>query len=235
MSKIIFYPKNELVKNVIPAPKPITIPEWFKKVPQFEKIDGFPVNKLIVQNAQVNTSAKHCMPFMDSFRSGYAFSLWADIQVRQTDSGPIINWAHSEKSLIEVNVRANPNFPVWQGFDPLIFSWISNWGIKTPKGYSCLFTHPFNRTDLPFVTTTGIMDTDEWGIWGNQPFSLKTGFEGVIEAGTPIIHVFPFKRENWKSEINDSLTDWGNYENLRRASKFSGYYKNKYWKRKNYE
>ena len=120
--------------------------------------------------------------------------------------------------------------------DPFLFSWISHWGIETPKNYSCLFTHPLNRTDLPFITTSGIMDTDKWGIWGNQPFSLKTGWEGILPAGTPIIQVIPFKRETWKSEIakTSEKSEWGRVENIKRNSKFRGYYKSNYWSKKFY-
>jgi len=89
--------------------------------------------------------------------------------------------------------------------------------------------------NLPFITTTGIMDTDKWGIWGNQPFALQSGWEGVIPAGTPIIQVFPFKRDDWKHRIDDSLTKWGNNENIRRTSKLQGYYKNNAWQKKSFK
>jgi hypothetical protein len=235
--KIIFYPKSEKVKQVIPCPQTISVPKWFKEIPIYQKTEKYPFNdKLVVENAQVNYSSKSCIPFLDSLTTGYSFNLWCDIQIKTINGVPRISWANMDEDLSPVNGRPEPDgHPVPNGFYPLIFSWYSTWGIKTPKGYSCILTHPFNRTDLPFLTTTAIMDTDGWGLWGNQPFHLQKDFEGIIEAGTPIIHVYPFKRDNWVSEIDDSLTEWANYEDIRRSSKFRGYYKNKYWSKKSFK
>ena len=240
MSKIIFYPENSMVSNIVSPPTPIKIPEWYKKMPQFDT-STTPNDKLIVQNGSTNYSAKACMPFLDSLTTGYEISLWADIQVRIVSGVTQINWAYDTKELEQVVFRSNDisnnGIPHYEGFDTTDFSWITRWGVKTPKGYSCIFTHPFNRFELPFITTTGIMDTDNWGIWGNQPFSLKSGWEGVIPAGTPIIQIIPFKRENWESEIDKTftLTKWANIQNLKSRSKFRGYYKNNFWQKKNFK
>lgn len=233
METIKFYPKHELAKEVVPMPKPSTNPSWYKELPLHTNQE----NTLVVSNGAPNYSVKACMPFFDSFVTGYVISTWCDIQVKTNNDGfPELTWGTVVPELSPVSDRKSPQgIPVLDGFHPLNFSWLTVWGIKTPKGYSSLFTHPLNRTDLPFITTSGVMDTDGWGIWGNQPFALKKDFEGVIPAETPIIQVIPFKRENWKSEVDDSLTDWANYENLRRASKFRAYYKTNYWNRKSYK
>ena len=237
IKKIVFYPRSQHIKGVIDSPKPIEVPDWFKKIPPYQKTEFAPNDKLFVFNGQTNLSAKACMPFLDSLTSGYSFQLWCDIQVRtdKITGEKMVFWGTTDNELSPLQSRPDPETPVPLGFDPMFFTWMSHWGIKTPKGYSCIFTHPFNRTDLPFITSTGIMDTDDWGIWGNQPFSFKKDFEGIIPAGTPIIQVIPFKRDNWKSEIDDSLTEWANKENMKSRSKFRGYYKNKYWKKKKYE
>lgn len=238
MKKIIFYPDNDFIRDIIPAPKPIKPPKWFKDMPLYSNNQ----DSLIVKNGEANYTGKVCMPFLDSLTCGYEFVLWADLQVKSVPGSniPTISWAFRDERLVEVSYRGdspnNENIPVIDGFDPFYFAWKSHWGVKTPKGYSCIFAHPFNRNDLPFQTIAGIMDTDKWGIWGSQPFSLKSGFEGVIPAGTPIIQVFPFKRDEWKSEIDETskLTDWANKENLKRGSKFRGYYKNNSWSKKQY-
>jgi hypothetical protein len=231
MKKITFYPKNDLVKNVIPYPKPVQVPEWFKKISVFNNGD----KTLLVNNGEPNYSVKTCVPFLDSFLSGYTIDLWCDIQIRYENGNPAITWINNDKELTPVISRPDAQLPVQDNFLPFIFSWCSHWGIKTPKGYSSLFTHPLNRTDLPFITTSGIIDTDNWGIWGNQPFSLKKDWEGILPAGTPIIQVIPFKREIWKSGVDNSLTSWATYEDIKRESKFRGYYKSKYWVKKVFE
>ena len=193
MKEIIFYPENELVKNTIPHPKKVEVPEWFKKIKPYESIPGVDENKLAINSYGANLTVKSCIPFLDSLTSGYCFYTWSDIFIRQTPNGPVVKSSHKIKELIEIQQRPDPGLPSLNGFDKFTLTWRSHWGIKTPKGYSCVFTHPFNRTDLPFITTTGIVDTDKWGIGGNQPFALQTGWEGIIPAGTPIYQMIFIK------------------------------------------
>ena len=230
--KIKFYPMNSLVKQVIPHPMPSRPPQWFKDVSNFTNGD----TKLNVSNGQSNYSVKRCVPFLDSYSTGYTFNLWADIFVKNINGVPYLSWNHTYENLAEVVMRDPINdLPIYENFHPFVFSWQSYWGIQTPKGYSCILTHPFNRTDLPFITTTGVMDTDRWGVWGKQPFALKKDFEGIIEAGTPIIQVIPFKRDKWETEIDESLSEHGMIQDIKSRSKISGYYKNNYWNRKEYK
>ena len=35
MKEIIFYPSSKLVEEVVPAPKKVEIPEWYKKIPSY--------------------------------------------------------------------------------------------------------------------------------------------------------------------------------------------------------
>lgn len=234
--EINFYPKNKVVSEVIPPPKPVRVPSWFKNIPNYNNN----AESLLVENGEVNYSVKSCMPFLDTFSTGYIFELWCDVQVVYIDGRPFFRWLGrgvDDNELAPIIDRPDAQLPIHENFFPFNFSWVSHWGIETPKGYSCLFTHPLNRTDLPFITTSGIMDTDSWGIWGNQPFALKRGWEGVIESGTPIIQFIPFKREVWNSKIENNLEkgERGIFENLRRTKKFRGYYKNNYWNRKEYK
>jgi hypothetical protein len=74
------------------------------------------------------------------------------------------------------------------------------WIIKTPPGWSCLITHPVGYNNLPIQTMTGIVDTDVLDTPVNSPFMIKKGFEGIIEKGTPMFQIIPFKRSDWKAE-----------------------------------
>ena len=231
--EIKFYPENKLVKEVIPPPSVVKVPSWFKNIPNYQ--GG--AESLIVENGEPNYSVKSCLPFIDTFFTGYTFELWCDVQVRQINGNPIFTWGNTNSQMSPIVDRTTAHLPIHDGFLPFTFSWSSHWGIETPKGYSCLFTHPLNRTDLPFITTSGIMDTDKWGIWGNQPFAFKKDWEGILEAGTPIIQFIPFKRESWQSKVlNDfEKSEWAFFEYQRKNSRFRGYYKNKYWNRKEYK
>jgi len=232
MKKIMFYPKDKIIAEVVLPPQKVSIPEWFKKMPLHTQNE----KKLRIKNGETNLTAKVCMPFLDSFTTGYVFNLHCDINVELNAEGEqTVHWNNNTFVPVFARPLNEKIIPARQGFDDWNFSWTTYWGIKLPKGYSALLTHPLNRTDLPFVTTSGILDADKWGIWGNQPFSFVQGFQGVIPKGTPIIQIIPFKRHSWISKINNKLSKWANLENLKLSSKFRGYYKDMFWSKKEYE
>jgi hypothetical protein len=62
-----------------------------------------------------------------------------------------------------------------------------------------LFTHPVNRTDLPFTTLTGLVDCDTF-YQSSVNFPARwhdMGFNGVLPKGTPVAQCLPVKRESW--------------------------------------
>jgi hypothetical protein len=69
---------------------------------------------------------------------------------------------------------------------------------------------------------------------GAIPFYIRKGFEGLIPQGTPIIQLIPFLQESWKSKKTDGLIEEGANNNKASLLVFSGWYKNKFWNRKDY-
>jgi hypothetical protein len=74
---------------------------------------------------------------------------------------------------------------------------------------------------------------------GSFPFFIAEGWEGTIPAGTPYLQVLPFKRENWKSEV-EILGQAEIYDKMFNNMKFyrqpdGGVYKNKVWSRREYK
>lgn len=113
--------------------------------------------------------------------------------------------------------------------------WINPWAIKTPKGYSVLFTQPMHR-ESPFTIFDGIVDTDSYNAPVNFPFILNDwNFEGLIPAGTPMAQIIPFKRESWKMEIGseDHFKEQFKTTKYLRISFFDSY-KNKFRQPKEY-
>jgi hypothetical protein len=119
------------------------------------------------------------------------------------------------------------------------FAWFSDWGLELPEGYSALFMNPMNRFDLPFINTTGIVDSDKVHLLGTFPFFILKDWEGTIPAGTPYMQILPFKREDWDHEI--SIVDPQKMYNLHMENmKFyrkpdGGVYKNEVWSRREYK
>jgi hypothetical protein len=122
--------------------------------------------------------------------------------------------------------------------DYAIPKWTNPWLIKTPKGYSCIFTSPFNR-DAPFNIFDGVVDTDTYDMPVNFPFGLKDpDFEGLIPAGTPIAQVIPFKRTAWKSEYTETtpeVTERINKATTELNSRWYDVYRTRWWSKKEFK
>jgi hypothetical protein len=87
-------------------------------------------------------------------------------------------------------------------------------------------THPLNRTDLPFYTLSGIVDSDNYMGEGKVPFFIKKDFTGIIPAGTPIVQIIPIKTDEvWKSEKAEHLMQERDKQQWLLRTSITGYYK----------
>lgn len=162
------------------------LPDWFKQmVKRVPQVDGeFP-----------HSTARRCMPFTDALVAGYVITLPQQVHVVGKPDGQVImTWQPREQAAIERH-----------GFEQLpldeitggVFKFVTPWAAVLPEGYSALYTHPLNRVDLPFVSFSGIVD-DGYDSPVNIPFMWIAGEgETILDAGTPIAQIIPFKREEW--------------------------------------
>lgn len=204
-NKIIFSADSNYVslKECYPEPIKLNIPEWFKK------LEHHPDEKTI----------KGCMPFLETVTSGYVLRLPLDFHLKHnivnengqressltTSVMPIknvnLNYSshnHPPKQLTgSPLIKKNLNFPFYKILNP--------WRIKTPSGYSCLFTSPFNNSDDRFNIITGIVHTDKFKPEINFPFTVNGDkypvLDTVLKKNTPYVQVIPFKRDSWKMKI----------------------------------
>ena len=214
--KIKFYSTNIELEILHPKPASRTIPSWFRKLPGV--VDGI-------------ETIKKCIPFLDTMTSGYMIVLAADVKFNGEEFEQIskkeIVTTHMEKQLGEIKIP--------EEYSKQPYKWTNFFVTKTPKGYSTLFTHPLNRIDLPFYSLSGIVDTDGHPVPVNFPFYVKKDFRGIIPAGTPIAQAIPFKRESWKSSVEDKKpytipAAWFMFNN----PPFN-FYKRNFWNRKSYK
>jgi hypothetical protein len=220
--KIEFASKYEYL--TLPQPAKKYIPEWYRKAERF--VGGKPI---IQPETELGTQTiKLCVPFLDSLTSGYVVELWQDVTIADGEA----RWAIEPEVLSVRKPSINQGMPAPKGYLDVPFAWQFPFYFKTPPGYSVLMTHPFNRFDLPFITLSGIVDADQGIMAGNAPFFMQEGFSGLIPKGTPIALLFPFKRDDWKSEHNPSLIDISKYDKPR--SVISGWYKKNRWYRKEF-
>ena len=213
-----FSSNHEFIETLKPAKS--YIPSWYRKAEQQGNILTF----------------KHCMPFLDAMTSGYIIELSQDVRVEQNEAGILMSWGNNPEPVVFNNTNSNKDISVPKGYDDTInAAWLSTYNFKTPEGYSMLVTHPFNHYELPFLTTSGIIDTDKGIHSGKIPFFILKGFEGVIPKGTPIVQYLPFKRDNWKTEEDESLKELGKKSSWEQRNVFAGWYKKNRWSKKTYE
>lgn len=226
-----FAPTNPALPDLSSAKN--YIPDWYKSIKGSSKNNlQFDENDRLIKNV------KACMPFLDTLTSGYMAELWCDVHFRIEDDKTgihYVTWSSANPVPIAVRDPLDNNIPVPAGCEPTHYIWLVPYCFKTPKNYSMLLTHPLNRFDLPFITLSGIIDAENTLGIGNFPFFMKKDFEGVIEKGTPIFQMIPFKTENWISEKDESIIQEATNNQTRSSNSFFGYYKNSVWKKKKYE
>jgi hypothetical protein len=239
MSKIIkFVAKNEYFWEVAPKPFPASqsLPEWWRKeTPYTITPDNPEGKKIIVENKTANATFKKCTPMLDALTSGYLIPTWADVQIRQDNGFPRITWK-VEYNVFELHGESSTRVEPPTGYANIVFKFINPWIPKTPDGYSILITSPFGHKNLPFHAIPAVIDADKSTLEIVAPMWIKEGYEGILEKGTPLLQLTPFKRESWNSEF-DFLKD-GQYERILdknfNGTILSHYIKN-HWSKKNYK
>ena len=185
------------LEDLIPAPMPASsgLPGWLKTMPSqaFNAINGREEN-----------TVKRCPPFVDAMTSGFLIPLICDLKF---EDGQII-WDNDLPPGGGVSFVRSPigfhdasqltGTPLFES-DRFLIKFHNLWTIEAPDGYAVLFTHPFNRFDLPFTTLTGMVDCDRYhDNWIHFPARWHdVNFTGLLPKGTPIAQCLPVKRENW--------------------------------------
>jgi len=187
-----------------PVPASKIIPDWYKNLESYiggeKRPDG---------NAMTTATAKRCMPIFDAITGGYIISTHTDLWVSQRPDGPegkispYYEWANF--GAISFHPKSQlPEHPNDTGHEFAYPKWNNTWAIQTPPGYSCLFISPLHR-ETPIIALPAIVDTDTYNAPVNFPFVLRDPkMDGLIPAGTPIMQVIPFKRDEFQMEIGDS-------------------------------
>jgi Family of unknown function (DUF6065) len=210
-------------KDVIAAPIPAksVLPDWFRKLPAVDETKhGMNDTGLTI---------KRCMPFLDAMTTGWIIPLAATVRMEIRDNGAEMAAGWEFDRVMVSNhgmhqVKGNP----WGHRPPRKFH--NYWTIVTPPGWSCLFINPMNRPNGLFEIVAGIVDTDSYPTLINFPF-FATGPDGlhVIEKGTPLVQVIPFRRDDTeiateiRAETKDEAED--RIRTGRKVTASSGWYR----------
>ncbi|MEL6481783.1 MAG: hypothetical protein AAFQ75_10060 [Pseudomonadota bacterium] len=177
----------------VPVPARAALPDWLRAMPS-------DVESPLIGEA-VRT-LKHCSPMIDALALGFILPLPARVEARGGAlhwdwDFPVIEDAPLSRAPLGVHVpeqaSGSPLAPAEGGF---IVKFLNYWSLSAPPGWQILFTHPFGHPDLPFRTLTGLVDADGFrdgyvhfpALWPNP------GWEGVLEAGTPVAQAIALPR-----------------------------------------
>jgi hypothetical protein len=230
------------IENIKPIETKKVLPNWYKNI-----------NKHTLNFRNL----KGCIPFLDNLSAGYVLPLPQDFHIAHCKTN--VNTGEKESSYIFALSEGlnesecseyNINGPT-QDVHPIdqiggegsflgkkngnnnVIKIINPWLIKTPPGYSCLFTSPaYNENDY-FSIISAIVDTDTFDNYINFPIIINhdkyPSFEKTFEQGLPYVQIIPFKRDSWRKKITTTKKI---YSNFKYFSKIIHRYKQLIWSRK---
>lgn len=247
--RIRFIPNSSYASNNIlpPIPAKQAVPEWYRAGEMaISELTGKAAKS---SDKNISGGMKSCIPFLDAIISGYFICSWEDYYVKTTDVVeefyPVSINPYTDRyerydspgpqMIKERTGDIGHTIPRPNGYCENHMVLNGQWGFRLPRGWSAVMTHPMNRFDLPFITTSGIIDADEWWTAGNIPFFLKKDFEGIIPAGTPFIQIIPVKRSSWFAYVSELGFARNSYMAEKARSVPLGWYRENIWLKKNYE
>jgi len=215
------------LKQDYPKPIKLNIPEWFKKL----------------NHSPDDHTVKGCIPFLETLTTGYLLSLPQDFILKYTHLSEIFFQASNIAPDINLNMFDTPDVhPTKQFVESPIqkknlnssaHKILNPWIIKTPPGYSCLFTAPLNNTDDRFTIISGIVNTDTFDMQINFPFYVNgekyPAQDTVLKKGTPYVQIIPFKRDSWKMNIKTINSRKRYLSDASYFTKLIHRYKNSFW------
>jgi hypothetical protein len=241
MPKIKFVSNRAwLSEEDISAPKPTSksLPGWYISADRFyKKPDG---ESYIGPDGGKVPTWKACPAIYDILTTGYVYKTPCDIEFFIDKSNKISAKVLDPKYSDFIQNRDKmPQFDGPLGYHEKHFAWYPDWAVEVPEGYSVLYSQPYDRYDLPFLTTSGVIDNDKINLPGTMPFFISKEWVGVLPAGTPYAQMMPFKREDWSSEYVKEPGTVLMSKNAKNSQKYrvpnGGVYLKDVWEKRKYE
>jgi hypothetical protein len=230
--------KDEFEIQTRPYPAVKSIPKWFKDQDPYEE---HPFEKFLddgkvhVRSRQANATFKKCVPLLDGMSAGYIIPLWTDVEIVEGEI-PNIFWK-TQHDVFMPHGRNTQSIETPLGYNKQVFKYLNCWIPQTPKGYSCLVVSPLGYNELPFKSVPAIVDSDKSTLELVFPVWVKDNFSGIVEKGTPIVQIIPFKRDDWDSTFD--YYENGEYYNVVEEKNFNstivGHYVKNIWSKKKFK
>jgi hypothetical protein len=207
---------GDIHPDFCPIPAKKLVPEWYKNLSPYVGDKRITSTAEFFIDNNINTivpkTIKSCIPVQDYICGGYLIKATSDIFFTQEED---VNgetswlWSSTNSNLLKCSPHNFVQFPISINDRKNTYIKLQhNIGVKTPKGYSCLFYQPEFFFEERFTLFPAIVDTDVYHNPVNFP-GLITDKEKnfLIEAGTPLMIVFPFKREEWVCKLTKTKED----------------------------
>ena len=211
-------------------PKPIQdcIPDRFLNLADAK--EKYKINEETIGNI------KACLPAMDYMSSGYVLFNGYELEIAHfnknfRDDLKIKTAETIKEEEHESDIHARKAMAIYfENACPVgdevrkqqcYFKIKTAWGIKTPPGYSCLIVQPFYSADDRLTVLPAIVDTDTYHLpipvvgYLNEKTTIR------VTPGTPLLHIIPFKRDEWTMSVNTKILPdkskfyiWNSYKRL---------------------
>jgi len=209
-------------KYELPKPASRYLPEWYKQT-ELKHDDDKTLAK----------SIRACLPVMEALTFGWVVPVPTDVSIVRDNGELRVEWNDETFTPMGNHHKGQvgeDDFP----HDGEILKFNLPYILRTPEGVSTMYMPPLNRVETRFRPFSGIVDTDEYVNQTNIPaLMLDDEWEGVIEAGTPLVQVMPFERDSVvnKSEtrtMTDEEEEWSK-RTSEVVSAVDAYYKEEVW------
>jgi hypothetical protein len=184
------------------------------------------------------------MPIFDTMTSGYVFYSPCDIYVDATDPEKLVFSIPASlkkvlSTLFSQHAREQySDYPIDTDlYHKDLLRIHTLWTVGTEEGYSTLFMDPMHKDPNPINVFAGIIDTDKFVSNGHFSFLVRKNFQGIIKQGTPLVQMFPYKRDSWEMNmvIGEESKRVQEKQALSLRSTFYNSYKNKFRANKEYK
>jgi len=239
---IEFIPLDEHAKMFPPKPAKMSLPDWYKNMDSYNQgMDWTAKSRFENDFPGTVFTIKRCIPVQDYMMNGYTIFTNTEIILTNYLGQQEVNqcyWATPRKGDYLFGIHPHIQCPIkFNGEKYDYIKIFSNWIVKTPPGYSCLIAQPFYNKEERFTLFPAIVDTDKFDQTVGFIGYMNPKYEHIkIDAGTPLINVFPFKREKWKMNVIDKVKK--NEEtklHLLKKQFFENVYRKFYWTKKRFD
>jgi hypothetical protein len=203
MQKLIEFTTTDDVALAMfpPAPAATAIPDWYREIPL--SVFECSYKERVRMGAGTAFSIKGCIPVLDYLTNGYVLRLHTDVgfTVEQVNGEENV-WWYTGNGPECISMHHHVQAPVQiNGMKKTYIKFTLPWNIKVPPGYSCLFYQPEFLFNEYLRLFPAIVDCDGYNQRVSFPgYLLKQG-SFKLEAGTPLMIVMPYKRDEWESKI----------------------------------